>query len=250
MLAFVMEPVGGTSSGANVPHEFFHVAVREICTRYGIALVHDEVMCGAGRTGRFLASDHWAGARPDVVVLAKGVTAGYTPMGVVMAPATMVETVAAAGGFAHTFTNFAHPLSCAVGLVVLDEVISRDLIGNAARMGALLRDGLQQLADESAMIGGVRGRGLLLAVELVADKETGRMLPAALNAVARFQTIALDHGLAIYSRRTGGGRWGEWLMVSPPLTVTPDEVAELLNRLRGAVFAFEAELRAGGAWPP
>ena len=76
------------------------------------------------------------------------------------------------------------------------------------------------------------------------------MLPAALNAVVRFQTIALDHGLAIYSRRTGGGRWGEWLMVSPPLTVTPDEVAELLNWLRGAVFAFEAELRAGGAWPP
>ena len=185
-----------------------------------------------------------------MVVLAKGVTAGYTPMGVVMAPATMVETVAAAGGFAHTFTYFANPLSCAVGLAVLDEAISRDLIGNAARMGALLREGLQQLADESAIIGDVRGCGLLLAVELVADKETGRMLPAGLNAVARFQTIALDHGLAIYSRRTGGGRWGEWLMVSPPLTVTPDEVAELLNRLRGAVFAFEAELRAGGAWPP
>ncbi len=249
VLAFVVEPVGGTSSGANVPHDLYHVAVREICTRHGIALVHDEVMCGAGRTGRFLASDHWAGARPDLVVLAKGITAGYTPMGVVMAPAKMVETVAEAGGFAHTFTYFANPLSCAVGLAVLDEIISGDLIGNATRMGAQLRDGLLQLANESAIIGDVRGRGLLLAVELVADRESGRMLPAALNAVARFQTIALDHGLAIYARRTGGGRWGEWLMVSPPLTVTQDEVAELLMRLRGAVFAFEAELRACGAWP-
>jgi adenosylmethionine-8-amino-7-oxononanoate aminotransferase len=249
VLAFVIEPVGGTSSGANVPHDLYHAAVREICTRYGIALVHDEVMCGAGRTGRFLASEHWAGARPDLVVLAKGVTAGYTPMGVVMASAEMVETVAKAGGFAHTFTYFANPIACAVGLAVLDEVIGGDLIGNAARMGVLLRDGLQQLASECAIIGDIRGRGLLLAVELVADKDSRRALPTALKAVDRFQAIALDHGLAIYARRTAGGRWGEWLMVSPPLTVTPDEVTELLSRLRGAVFAFEAELRASGVWP-
>lgn len=244
ILAFVMEPVGGTSSGANVPHELYHRAVRDICTRHGIALVHDEVMCGAGRTGRFLASEHWPGVRPDVVVLAKGISAGYTPMGAVLAPASMVDRVAAAGGFAHTFTYFANPLSCAVSLAVLDELAAGDLVGNADRMGALLREGLNRLAREFRTIGDIRGLGLLLAVELIADKETKRSLPLALNAVARLQEIALGQGLALYARRTAGGRWGEWFMVSPPLTVTATEIDELINRLRSAMFIFEAEMEA------
>jgi 4-aminobutyrate aminotransferase-like enzyme len=130
---------------------------------------------------------------------------------------------------------------------VLDELIDNDLMGNAERMGALLRTGLQELAQEATIIGDVRGRGLLLAVELVADKASKSMLPAPLMAVSRFQQMALEHGLAMYARRTAGGRWGEWLMVSPPLTITREEVAELLARLRNALFAFEAELRAEGA---
>ena len=244
ILAFVMEPVGGTSSGANVPHEAYHRAVRDICTRHGIALVHDEIMCGAGRTGRFLASEHWHGIRPDILVLAKGISAGYAPMGAVMAPAAMVDRVASAGGFMHTFTYFANPLACAVGLAVLDELVERDLIGNADRMGALLRDGLERLAQEFGTIGDIRGLGLLLAVELVADRETKRHLPPALNATGRLQEIALGQGLALYARRTAGGRWGEWIMTSPPLTVTAAEIAELLGRLRSTMAIFEAELRA------
>lgn len=243
ILAFVIEPVGGTSSGANVPHEAYHRAVRDICTRHGIALVHDEVMCGAGRTGRFLASGHWPGVRPDVVVLAKGISAGYTPMGAVMAPAAMVERVVSAGGFMHTFTYFANPLSCAVGLAVIDELTERDLIGNADRTGALLREGLEELAQDFPTIGDIRGLGLLLAVELVADRDAKRSLPLALNVVGRLQEIALGQGLALFARRTAGGRWGEWFMVSPPLTVTAAEIGELLSRLRSTMVIFEAEMR-------
>ena len=242
ILAFVMEPVGGTSSGANVPHEAYHRAVRDICTRHGIALVHDEIMCGAGRTGRFLASEHWPGVRPDIVVLAKGISAGYTPMGAVMAPAAMVDRVGSAGGFTHTFTYFANPLSCAVALAVLDELVERDLIGNADRMGVLLREGLERLAQDFRTIGDIRGLGLLLAVELVADRDTKRSFPPALNAIGRLQEIALGQGLALYARRTAGGRWGEWLMISPPLTVTEAEIHELLSRLRRALVMFEAEM--------
>lgn len=242
ILAFIMEPVGGTSSGANVPHEAYHRAVREICTRHGIALVHDEIMCGAGRTGRFLASEHWPGVRPDIVVLAKGISAGYTPMGAVMAPAAMVDRVASAGGFMHTFTYFANPLSCAVGLAVLDELVERDLIGNADRMGVLLREGLERLAQDFRTVGDVRGLGLLLAVELVADKDAKQPMPMTLNGTGRLQEIALGQGLALYARRTAGGRWGEWLMISPPLTVTAAEIDELLIRLRRALVIFEAEM--------
>ena len=110
-------------------------------------------------------------------------------------------------------------------------------------MGRILREGLEDLARNSTILGDIRGRGLLLAVEVVADKDSRRSLAPALNAVSRFQEIALAHGLAIYARRTAGGRWGEWFMVSPPLTVTKEDVAELLSRLEMAVAVFEAELR-------
>jgi 4-aminobutyrate aminotransferase-like enzyme len=111
-------------------------------------------------------------------------------------------------------------------------------------MGAMLREGLDELAQEFPNIGDIRGLGLLLAVELVADRDTKRSLPPALNAIGRLQEIALGQGLALYARRTAGARWGEWIMVSPPLTVTAEEIAELLSRLRSTMVAFEAELRA------
>ncbi len=104
VLAFIMEPVGGLATGALVAPDHYHRAVREICTRHGVLLIYDEVMSGAGRTGAFLAADHWPDARPDLVTLAKGIAAGYTPMGAVLAPASMVEAVAEAGGFMHGHT--------------------------------------------------------------------------------------------------------------------------------------------------
>src|SRR3954447_3535963 len=143
VLAFIMEPIGGLATGALVAPDAYFGAVREICTRHGVKLIFDEVISGAGRTGRFLAAQHWPEAKPDLVVLAKGVTAGYTPLGVVLAPAAMADPVAAAGGFAHGFTYFANPLSCAVGAAVLDELVERDLMGNASRLGAVLRGKLE-----------------------------------------------------------------------------------------------------------
>lgn len=242
VLAFIMEPVGGLATGALVAPDLYHAMVREICTRHGVLLIYDEVMSGAGRTGRFLAADHWPEARPDLVVLAKGVTAGYTPMGVVLAPAAMAEAVAASGGFMHGFTYFANPLSCAVGVAVLRELIERDLMGNAARMGARLREGLLAIQRDCPILGDVRGLGLLQAIEFVEDQASKRVIPLERLAPYRFQQIALDHGLAIYCRRTAGGRWGDWVMISPPLTITAAEMDELLERLRAALLAFAGEL--------
>jgi len=245
VLAFIMEPVGGLATGALVAPDLYHTLVREICDRHGVLLIHDEVMSGAGRTGRFLAAEHWPQARPDIVVLAKGITAGYTPMGAVLVPARMADAIAAAGGFMHGFTYFANPLSCAVGAAVLHEVIDRDLIGNAARMGETLRKGLLAIRQRCPILGDVRGLGLLQAIEFVADQGTKRMIPLDRMAPYRFQQIALEHGLAIYCRRTAGGRWGDWVMISPPLTITEDELGELLARLERALSAFAAELAAG-----
>lgn len=246
VLAFIMEPVGGLATGALVAEDLYHEMVREICTRHGVLLIYDEVMSGAGRTGTFLAADHWPEARPDLVVLAKGIAAGYTPMGCVLAPAALVEQVAAGGGFMHAFTYFSNPLSCAIGDAVLQEVVERDLTGNAARRGAELEAGLEALGRDSRIIGDVRGRGLLLAVELVADKAAKRPIPLELLAPSRFQAIALELGLAVYCRRTSGGRYGDWIMISPPLVVTEAEVEEILDGLHRALARYEAELEAQG----
>ena len=246
VLAFIVEPVGGLATGALVAPDAYYAAVRQICTRHGVTLIYDEVMSGAGRTGRFLASDHWPAGRPDIAVLAKGVSAGYAPLGVVMVPTAMAEDLAGSGGFSAGFTYNANPLACAVGAAVLDELVERDLIANAATQGARLRERLDQVAQGSRILGDVRGRGLLLAIELVADKAEKRSIPVALNAPERLKAIGLQHGLSLYGRRTAGGQFGEWLMVSPPLIVTADEVDEIADRLAAALGDYETELAREG----
>lgn len=246
VLAFILEPVGGLATGALVAPAAYYEEVRRICTRHGVALIYDEVMSGAGRTGRFLAADHWPAARPDVVVLAKGLSAGYAPMGAALFPAAMVERVTAAGGFMHGFTYSAHVMTCAVGAAVLKEVEESDLVGNADRMGRILRGRLDAIAAASPIVGDVRGLGLLLAMELVADKAGKAMIPLDRVAPQRVGEIALRHGLALYCRRTSRGVYGDWLMISPPLTVTEEEIGILGDRLAATLDEFAAELRADG----
>lgn len=243
VLAFIMEPVGGLATGALVAEDAYYARVREICSRYGILLIYDEVMSGAGRTGTFLGADHWPEARPDMVTLAKGIAAGYTPMGCVLASAELVETVGNFGGFPHVMTYSANPLSCAIGHAVVSELIDRDLMHNARERGRELAERLGDIAGQSAILGDVRGRGLLLAMELVADKDSKRQIPLELDAPSRFQQIGLDLGLALYCRRTSGGRFGDWVMVSPPLTITAEQVDEIADGLAAALARYERELR-------
>jgi adenosylmethionine-8-amino-7-oxononanoate aminotransferase len=242
VLAFIMEPIGGLASGATVAPDGYYEAVRAICDRHGVLLIYDEVMSGAGRTGTFLGADHWPGVRPDLVTLAKGIAAGYTPFGAVLAPDRIVDAVVGTGGFMHGHTYFTNPLSCAVAHAVVREMMDRDLIGNAARMGKRLRAGLEALAARSRIIGDVRGKGLLMAIELVADKASKRMLPPELVAPARLGALALEEGLALYSRRTSKGKYGDWVMITPPLIIEEAQVDELLSLLEKSIAAFELEL--------
>jgi adenosylmethionine-8-amino-7-oxononanoate aminotransferase len=244
VLAFIFEPVGGLATGALVAPDHYYRAVREICTRHGVLLIFDEVMSGAGRTGKFLAADHWPGGRPDMVTLAKGIAAGYTPMGGVLAPDRIVESVAGAGGFLHGHTYSTNPLSCAVGFAVVTEMLERGLMANAEKMGALLRERLEALKAKSAILGDVRGKGLLMAIEIVMDKETKAIAPAERMAVYRIIELAAKRGLLLYSRRTANGKYGEWIMVSPPLIVTAAEVEEIASLLGETLADYEGELRA------
>lgn len=242
VLAFIMEPVGGASTGALVAPDSYYPRVREICDRYGILLIHDEVMSGAGRTGKFLGGDHWPGGRPDLVALSKGIGSGYCPLGAMVAPDRIVAPVLAAGGFLHGFTYAGNPLASAAGLAVLDEMARQDMIGNAARMGEVLRARLEGLKTRFPFIGDVRGKGLLLAAEMVADPVTMKPLPASLNAYQRIVDIAYDKGLIIYSRRTRGGYEGDHFLVCPPMIITEAQVDDLMDILIDSLADLAAEL--------
>lgn len=241
VLAFIMEPVGGASTGALVAPDSYYPRVREICDRHGVLLIFDEVMSGAGRTGRFLAAEHWD-VVPDLVALSKGFAAGYVPLGAMVAAGHVVDPVLDAGGFVHGYTYAGNPLACAAGNAVLDELLDHDLMGNATRMGGVLRQQLDALMDRHAIIGDVRGKGLLLAVELVADRESMTPLPADAMAASRLTELAFERGLILYWRRTRGGNCGDHVMVCPPLIVTEDQITELTATLDDALLALAAEL--------
>jgi adenosylmethionine-8-amino-7-oxononanoate aminotransferase len=245
VLAFIMEPVGGASTGALVAPDSYYARVQEICRHYGVLLIYDEVMSGAGRTGAFVAAQHW-GITPDIMVLSKGFAAGYAPLGAMAAPDRLVEPVLNAGGFLHGYTYAGNPLACAAGLAVLQEIDRQDLIANASARGASLLRRLAGLKDRFPFVGDVRGKGLLTAIELVADRETMAVLPPDLNAHARVVEVAYERGLIVYSRRTRGGTEGDHIMVCPPMIVTEDQLDELVGMLAAALAAFAREAGLAG----
>lgn len=245
-LAVIMEPVIGLSAGAVSAPDFYYGEVRRICDRHGLLLVYDEIITGAGRTGRFLAAHHWPEARPDLVVLAKGIGGGYYPLGAFLAPAAMTAAVAEGPGFHYGHTHKGSPLGSAVGLAVLRETLERGLVARAETMGDYLRIRLRALMPRLPLIGDVRGRGLLNALELVADRATKTMLPRELDVVGDVKALALDQGLLIYGRRSHGGRYGDWIMVTPPLTATAADVDLIADGLAAALSAYADRLvRAG-----
>jgi adenosylmethionine-8-amino-7-oxononanoate aminotransferase len=237
VLAFILEPVGGASTGALVPPAGYMEAVREVCDRHGVLLIHDEVMSGGGRTGRFLGGQHWDAA-PDIVAVSKGFGAGYVPLGAMIAKGEIVDRVLAAGGFLHGFTYAGNPLACAAGVAVLEEIDRHGMMANADTVGALLRRGLAGLMERFPFIGDVRGKGLLLAFELVADRETKAPLPPGLRAFDRLTEEAYRRGLIVYPRRSRGGYSGDHIIVAPPMITTPAQVGEIMERLSDALMAF------------
>jgi adenosylmethionine-8-amino-7-oxononanoate aminotransferase len=241
VLAFIVEPVGGASTGALVPPAGYMRRIREICSQYGVLLIHDEVMTGGGRTGRFFGAEHWD-VVPDIIAISKGFGGGYVPLGAMIARDDIVEAVMQGGGFINGFTYAGNPLACAAGCAVLDEIAAQDLTANAARMGEALAMRLRGLMQRYPLIGDVRGKGLLAAFELMADRHTKDPLPAHLNAHARLVDIAYDNGLIIYSRRTRGGTSGDHFLVCPPMIVTEAQLDDITQRLDQSLASYMAEI--------
>ena len=238
--AFIAEPIVGATLAAVVPPPEYWPRVREICDRYGVLLIADEVMTGCGRTGRWFAVEHW-NVTPDILVTAKGASSGYFPLGLVMVKDELVEALRRGpGAFTHGFTNANGVMGAAVGLAVLRYMQTHDLVAASARMGSTLLEKLETLREMPA-VGDVRGRGLMAGVELVADKASKRPFPRSQRVIERVQAAAMERGIIVY---TGSGLAdgidGDAVLIGPPFIVSEaqiDEIVAVLGQAIGAVTA-------------
>ena len=230
--AFVAEPIVGATLGAVAPPDDYWPAIAEVCARDGVLLIADEVMTGFGRTGRWFGLDHW-GVRPDLLVAAKGATSGYWPFGFVAASGMVYEAVTSAGaGFVHGFTFSHAPIGAAIALEVLRILRDEDLVEASARKGerllALLRD---RLTDHPC-VGDIRGRGLMVGLELVAELETRRPYRREARLTEAVVGAARRRGVLVYSG-TGNadGVDGDTILLGPPFIVTDDELVRIADVL-------------------
>lgn len=233
---FVAEPVVGATLGAVLPAPGYFRRIREICDRYGVLLILDEVMCGLGRTGVLHACEA-EGVSPDLMTLAKGLGAGFQPLGALLASGRVVEAFASgSGAFQHGHTYVGHPVACAAGLAVQRVLRERNLVDNVARQGVALEGALRERLGDHPHVGDIRGRGLFYAVELVRDRETKEPFDPALRLNARIKAQAMELGLLCYAMPgTLDGRRGDHVMLAPPFVVNRDDVVMMADLLAAAV---------------
>ena len=221
---FVAEPVSGATLGAAVPPDDYWPAVAQVCRRHGVLIIADEVMTGFGRTGRWFGVDHWD-VRPDLMTLGKGTTSGYWPLGAAVASGSVYEAIAATGSFVHGFT-FSHSApGAAVARAVLRRLREGNLVEASRDKGELLRKLLVSELADHRNVGDIRGLGLMVGVELVADRATRAPLPRAERVTERVVAAARDRGLLLYSS-TGcaDGTNGDLVMFGPPFVISDDDL--------------------------
>jgi adenosylmethionine-8-amino-7-oxononanoate aminotransferase len=235
--AFIGEPVGGSSTGAAVPQPGYWQRVREICDRYDVLLVADEVLTGAGRTGTWSALEPY-GVVPDLMTLGKGIAGGYVPLSAVVAPRRIVDALArGSGALLHAQTFSHHPVLCAAGVATLGYLREHRLIERCERMGRVLHSRLAALR-ELPLVGDVRGRGLLAGVEFVADPVTREPLPRDAAFAERFTAAALEAGLVVWPNvGHADGTRGDLAMLAPPFVVTEEEIDEMTELFARALRA-------------
>ncbi len=240
--AFIAEPVVGVALGAvPAPAGYFEL-VREICTRNGVHLIADEVMCGLGRTGRPFAIDHW-GISPDLIATGKGLGAGYFPMAACLIAEALAAAVESRGAaFEGVHTCCGHLLGSRVGCLMLERLEEERLAENAARQGERLLAGLREIARRRASIGDVRGVGLMAGVEFVRNRETREPYPPGLRFAERVMDACLERGLVVFpGHGTVEGVAGDHLLLGPPLIIEEQEVDQLLSILEEALAFVERD---------
>jgi len=233
--AFIAEPVGGSSTGGSVPPQDYFKNVRRICDKHGVLFIADEVLTGAGRTGKWAAMEHF-GVTPDIMTLGKGLSGGYVPLSALITSSKIIEPLTkGSGGFKHAQTFSHSPSTCAAGLAAVRHIKKHNLVERSAKMGVVLHRDLSTLAELPA-VGDVRGLGLLAGIEFVADKKTKAPFPRKLKFAERFTSAAQDAGLVVWPNvGHAGGDDGDLIMIAPPFIITDSEIAEIVSRFKTAL---------------
>ena len=238
VLAFIAEPVVGATAGALPAVAGYFAHMRSICQRHGVLFILDEVMCGMGRTGSLFACEQ-EGVGADLICIAKGLGAGYQPIGAVMVSQAIRDTIRAGSGFfQHGHTYIGHATACAAALAVQQQIEQRDLLNNVRAMGTLLKERLDERLGGHPHVGDIRGRGLFLGLELVQERETKQPFDPARRLHARIKAQAMQDGLMCYPMGgTIDGLHGDHILLAPPYIIERRHVDEIVGKLAGAIDA-------------
>ena len=236
VIGFVAEPVVGATLGAVPPVPGYFKAIREVCDRHGVLLILDEVMCGMGRTGTLFASEQ-DGVHPDIVIIAKGLGAGYQSIGATLMSSSIVQALAEGSGFfQHGHTYMGHPMACAAALAVQQTLQEDGLVARVGELGSVLAGLLRARFGDHSAVGDIRGRGLFWGLEFVQDRATKTPFPPEKRLHARIKQAAMARGLMCYPMGgTIDGRTGDHLLLAPPFIVDETDLDVIVERLSGAI---------------
>jgi len=243
VMAFVAEPVVGATMGAVPPVEGYFKRIREICDTYGVLLILDEVMCGMGRTGTLFAAEQ-EGISPDICTIAKGLGAGYQPIGATLCSAQIFEAIKTGSGFfQHGHTYIGHPTACAAGLAVVQKLTQGGIVDHVADKGQQLQNLLRQEFGQHPNVGDIRGRGLFVGMEFVSNRDSKAVIEPSHKFNARIKAAAFDAGLICYPMGgTIDGKHGDHVLLAPPFISETHHLEEVVGKLSTAVKKVTAEL--------
>jgi len=229
---FIFEPLVGSTLGAVEAPLSYYKRVREICDKYSILLVFDEIMCGTGRTGYLFASEY-TDVQPDIITIAKGIGGGYQPLAATLISKKICTAIQdGSGQFSHGHTYIGHPTACAAGIAVLKAFEDRNLLENVQKMGTFLKDTLLDRFKNHKHIGDIRGRGLFIGVELVKNKDTKECFNSSLQLFAQIKKTAKELGLLCYPMGgTDFGKAGDHILLAPPFIINKEQILELVDKL-------------------
>ena len=232
VMAFMAEPVVGATLGAVPAVEGYFKRIREICDRYGVLLILDEVMCGMGRTGHLFACEA-EGISPDILCIAKGLGAGYQPIGAMLCTDAIYNSIKAGSGFfQHGHTYLGHPVATAAALAVVSKILDQHLTERSLRQGDKLSSALHECFGQHPHVGDIRGRGLFQAIELVADRETKQPFDPSMGLAGKIKSAAFEAGLICYPMPgTRDGQSGDHVLLAPPFIITDKQIEELVSKL-------------------
>ncbi|MDC0109879.1 aspartate aminotransferase family protein [Amylibacter sp.] len=232
VMAFIVEPVVGATMGAVPAVPGYFKRVRDICDKYGVLLILDEVMCGMGRTGHLFASE-FDGISPDILCIAKGLGAGYQPIGAMLCSKNIYNVIGNGSGFfQHGHTYMGHPVACAAGLAVLKAILNRNLLKSINKKSDQLFNNLKTQLAHSPYVGDIRGRGLFIGIEIVKDLETKKPFTPDLKIAASIKDAAFKAGLICYPMSgTRDGKWGDHILLAPPFIMNESQIIELVDKV-------------------